>query len=57
MAMIPSCSRAMIMVPMTVPLMEAMPPAMEVPPITQLAMASLLKVSPRPGCTVVYAPT
>ena len=37
--------------------MEATPPVMEVPPITQPAMASLLKVSPSPGWTVVFFAT
>ena len=44
---------AMMKEPMTVPRMEARPPAMDVPPMTQAAMASLLKVSPLTGWTVV----
>ena len=41
-AMIPCCRREIINTPITVPPMEASPPTMDVPPITQPAIASLL---------------
>ena len=45
-AVMPTRSMEMMKIPIRLPAMEAVPPAMEVPPMTHAAMALLLNTSP-----------